>query len=228
MPVWNGVLPEPDVRNIDDMRSVLKDPSCTCTSPLYFMYRALARSDKDRRWLTAKKLRYDITVIPPRIICGELVKTKGHYHPENSAGAGYPELYEVLEGNAHYLLQKEDLTDIVLVEAGKGDLVLIPPFYGHVTINPGKDDLVMANIVSDEFTSIYGPYEKMQGAAYYETETDIFEKNGCYPDIPGIRKIPAKETVKNLGVPGSLYELVEKRWVGLSFLNEPQDYNLAI
>jgi glucose-6-phosphate isomerase len=228
MRVWKGVLPEPDVRKIEDMRSVLKEPDCRCTSPLYFMYRDLAISEKDRQWLVSKRLRYDITVIPPRTICGELVKTKGHYHPENSSGTGYPELYEVLEGYAHYLLQKEDLTDIVLVDAGKGDVVLIPPFYGHVTINPGDDDLVMANIVSDEFKSIYGPYEKMQGAAYYETEPDIFEKNALYPDIPVIRKIPAKETVKKLGIRGSLYELVEKKWEGLSFLNEPQDYDLVI
>ncbi len=228
MQVWKGVLPEPDVRNIGEMRSVLKEPDCTCTSPLYFMYRDLARSEKDRKWLAEKRLRYDITVIPPRNLCGELVKTKGHYHPENSAGAGYPELYEVLEGCAHYLLQKEDLTDIILVKAEKGDLVLIPPFYGHVTINPGNKDLMMANIVSDEFRSIYGPYEKMQGAAYYETGPDIFEKNTRYPDIPGIRKIPAKETVKNLGIRGPLYDLVEKRWEGLSFLNDPQDYNLII
>lgn len=226
MRVWKGVLPEPDVRNIDDMRSVLKEPDCRCTSPLYFMYRNLARSEKDRQWLTVKRLRYDITLIPPRTICGELVKTKGHYHPENSAGAGYPELYEVLEGYAHYLLQKEDLTDIVLVDARKGDLVLIPPGYGHVTINPGNEDLLMANIVSDEFSSIYRPYEEMQGAAYYETGPDIFEKNARYHDVPGIRKIPAKETVKKLGIMGPLYELVEKRWDGLSFLNEPQDYNL--
>lgn len=228
MQVWKGVLPEPDVRNIDEMRSVLKEPDCRCTSPLYFMYRNLARSEKDRKWLTEKRLRYDITVIPPRSICGELVKTKGHYHPKNSAGAGYPEIYEVLEGYAHYLLQKKDLADIVLIEAGRGDLVLIPPLYGHVTINPGNEDLVMANIVSDEFRSIYGPYEKMQGAAYYETEPDIFEKNTRYHDIPGIRKMPAKETVKNLRIRGPLYDLVEKRWDGLSFLNEPQDYDLII
>ncbi len=84
----------------------------------------------------------------------------------------------------------------------------------------------MANIVSDEFTSIYSSYEEMQGAAYYETGPEIFEKNARYPDIPGIRKIPAKETVKNLGIRGSLYDLVEKRWEGLTFLNNPQDYNI--
>jgi len=38
---------------------------------------------------------------------GEFVKTKGYYHPENPAGTGYPEVYEVIEGIAHVLLQKK-------------------------------------------------------------------------------------------------------------------------
>ncbi len=67
---------------------------------------------------------------------------------------------------------------------------------------------------------------KVQGAAYYETARKYLKKNARYPDIPGIRKIPAKETVKNLGIRGSLYDLVKKRWEGLTFLNNPQDYKI--
>jgi glucose-6-phosphate isomerase, archaeal len=42
----------------------------------------------------------------------------------------------VLEGKAHFLLQKKTLADLVLVLATTGDIVLISPGYGHVTINP--------------------------------------------------------------------------------------------
>jgi oxalate decarboxylase/phosphoglucose isomerase-like protein (cupin superfamily) len=52
----------------------------------------------------------------------------------------YRELYEVLKGDAHYLLQraqnKERVDEAILVKATRGDKVLIPPNYGHVTINP--------------------------------------------------------------------------------------------
>jgi oxalate decarboxylase/phosphoglucose isomerase-like protein (cupin superfamily) len=82
------------------------------------------------------------------------VKTKGHYHPENSAGIGYPELYEVIEGVAHVLLQKKTLDHIALAKATNSDLVIIPPGYGHVTINPSRaETLVMANLVSTAFNS---------------------------------------------------------------------------
>ncbi|MDO9323597.1 MAG: glucose-6-phosphate isomerase family protein, partial [Methanoregula sp.] len=52
---------------------------------------------------------------PPANLDGEYVKTKGHYHPENPAGIGYPGLYEVQDGVAHFLLQAKSLDDIVLL-----------------------------------------------------------------------------------------------------------------
>ncbi len=165
---WEGELPPPAVRTIEEMRPVLADPGCACSGPLYFMYRDLAKSDADWRWLHNHHLRYDITVIPPRELCGEFVKTKGHYHPENPAGVGYPEIYEVLEGEAYYLLQTRQLDDVVLISASCGDIVIIPPGYGHISINPSPSaTLVMANIVSTAFESEYNEYETRHGAAYY-------------------------------------------------------------
>ncbi len=99
---WSGVLPEPSVRTLDDMRCVLADPDASGNAPLYFMYRDLALSEDDRRWLAEQNIRFDITFILPGTIGGEYVKTKGHYHPLTPAGIGYPELYQVLAGEAHY------------------------------------------------------------------------------------------------------------------------------
>jgi len=87
---WNGELPAPTVRTVNDMRSVLAEPSFQSSEPLYYMYRDLARSDADWAWLHHHHLRYDLTVIPPQNIGGEWAKTKGHYHPKNPAGTGYP------------------------------------------------------------------------------------------------------------------------------------------
>ncbi len=163
---WEGALPLPAVRTIEEMRSVLADPSCESSGPLYFMYRDLAKSDADRHWLHNHNLRYDLTVIPSSAICGEWVKTKGHYHPKNPAGIGYPEIYEVLEGEAKYLLQSRNLDDVVMISAHAGDIVIIPPEYGHISINPSTDQtLVMANIVSTAFESEYGEYETLHGGS---------------------------------------------------------------
>jgi len=221
---WEGVLPAPQVRTIGDMRSVLRDPDCRYDAPLYFMYRDLARNEADYAWLRKNSLRYDITEIPPANLCGEPVKTKGHYHPRNPAGTGYPEVYEVLAGTAHYLLQSRDHCDIVVISAGAGSLVVIPPEYGHVTINPSPDmQLVMANVVSTAFSSEYAEYEALQGAAYYETDRNAFERNPRYGSLPDIRRVPAERCDTSVLCTAPLYGMLEKR-ESFEFLNRPERY----
>jgi glucose-6-phosphate isomerase len=223
---WEGELPLPAVRTIEEMRSVLAEPSCECREPLYYMYRDLARSDEDLRWLHRQNLRYDITVIPPRALCGEWVKTKGHYHPKNPSGIGYPELYEVLKGEAHYLLQSREPYDIVMLSARAGDLVIIPPEYGHISINPSPvQTLAMANIVSTSFESEYGEYETMHGAAYYEMTSGRMEKNPHYPAIPPIRYLGTTcRRATSQFCKGPLYSLVGNK-DALAFLNAPERYS---
>jgi glucose-6-phosphate isomerase len=190
------------------------------------MYRDLARSEADRRWLSDHRLRYDITIIPPRDLCGEYVKTKGHYHPVNPAGTGYPELYEVVEGTAQFLLQTRTLDDVVLVVAGTGACVVIPPGYGHISINPSPDTtLVMANLVSTAFESEYGEYETLHGAAYYVMSDGRIVKNPHYPDVPRVRKCTV---IKGQGVAGRscagpIYSRIGDQ-DALAFLNEPEKF----
>jgi glucose-6-phosphate isomerase, archaeal len=223
---WDGELPPPAARTLEEMRPVLADPSCACSDPLYFMYRDLAKSDADWGWLHAHHLRYDLTVIPARDLCGERVKTKGHYHPKNPAGVGYPEIYEVLEGEAHFLLQSRELDDIVMVLAVAGDVVIIPPGYGHVTINPSRDvTLAMANIVSTAFESEYGEYESHHGAAYFELSSGMLVKNPRYPAVPAVRTARPKSGNGNHRIArGPLYGLIGNA-EALSFLNVPERYS---
>jgi glucose-6-phosphate isomerase len=191
---------------------------------LYQMYRDLARTARDRRWLARQHLRYDLTRIPARTICGEYVKTKGHFHPRSPSGIDYPEIYEVLEGTAHYLLQRRDGLDVMVVEARAGDKVIVPPGYGHVTINPGSADLVMANIVSTAFSSDYTPFLQQGGAAYFEMEGGVFVKNPRYAMPPSLRRGTAVGAENGIIPPdASLYDLVGSA-PPLAFLNRPAEY----
>jgi len=222
---WEGELPRPAVRTIEEMRSVLADPSCEYSGPLYYMYRDLAKSDADRNWLRHHRLRYDVTVIPSRTLCGEWVKTKGHYHPKNPAGVGYPEIYEVIEGQAHYLLQSRALDDVVMIFAHAGDLVIIPPDYGHISINSSPDTtLTMANIVSTAFESEYEEYEKHHGAVYYEMSSGTMQKNSRYPVYPSIRYLGIScKFGTHLLCNTPLYNLIGDDDI-LAFLNYPEKF----
>ncbi len=225
-------IAEPAVRTLGDLKDLLYDPASmkdAPETPIYYMYRDLALGKKDRESMKTEHIRYDVTVIPPRTIGAEYVKTVGHYHPRvPGTDLSYTELYEVLEGKAHYLLQSladGKISDVVLVEALKGDKVLMPPGYGHITINPGNKELKMSNLVSDKFESIYKPYQKMHGGAYYEL-ADGLCKNKNYGSIPEIRRVKAKK-IQELGIgrDEEIYSLVRTDLGRLGFLNDPAAYD---
>lgn len=196
---FNQPLPatKPAVRTLDDMRPVLLDPKADGPRELYYMYRDVAMPG-DREKLSRAGVRYDITIIKPGAIGGEFSKTAGHYHPVNPrTGMTYPELYEVLYGTAHYLLQRENaegcVDDVVVVVARQGERVLIPPGYGHITINPGTDYLVMANWVEGTFSSLYGSIVERRGGGYYELANGDWVANPNYDHLPELRHALASE-----------------------------------
>jgi glucose-6-phosphate isomerase len=179
-----------EVRRLNEIKKVLFDKSWAKTAPnfkLYYMYRSVKKKDG---------LRYDITVIPARMLGKEFVKTKGHGHEKN-----YAEVYEVLKGKALYLIQKSKgnkILDVYAIKAKKGESVVVPPGYSHITINSASQDLKEANWVSEKCKNVYGPFEKMHGACYYYTKSG-WTKNKNYAIVPILRyKKPLKKLPKNL------------------------------
>jgi glucose-6-phosphate isomerase len=171
----------PDVRSLNDIKGVLADQEFAKTTEdakLYFMYRGIEEKDG---------IRYDITVVPAKVLGSEFVKTKGHYHVGK-----YGEVYTVLEGQALYLMQKKksdnEIEDAYVVRANKGDVVVIPSDYGHITINPSTTtDLKMANWVAADCKSDYSLFEKLQGACYYYLTDGTWVKNERYLKVPELR-----------------------------------------
>lgn len=224
-----------DVRKLHDMEDVVFDrewfeKTDEINKDMYYMFRDLARSDSDLEIIKSHHLRYDVTRIPPGMLGSEYIKTVGHYHPKvPGTDVYYPEIYQVLEGSATYLLQKaepgeEDVVlDVAVIKAEKGDLVLVPPGYGHVTINASEKTLEMANWVCRDFSSVYEPIKRLSGAAYFLLK-DGFANNPLYADIPPIR-YTAPLSFDEFGLDSGeyMYELIHdaKR---LRFLTAPQDF----
>ncbi|MCQ1536586.1 glucose-6-phosphate isomerase [Methanosarcina sp. KYL-1] len=224
-----------DIRKLHDMEDVLFDREWfegaeSRNGDLYYMFRDLAKSDADLEAIKAHHLRYDVTRIPPGMLGLEYVKTVGHYHPKvPGTDVSYPEVYQVLEGSALYLLQKvesgeEDwVIDVAVVEAEKGDCVIVPPGYGHVTINASSETLEMANWVCRDFSSIYEPIKRLSGAAYFLLKSG-FVKNPLYRDVPPIRHLKPKSFPETGLVSGrDMYGLVNNI-ERLRFLTAPQDF----
>lgn len=232
---FSGSLPEvrPAVRRLVDMRDVLADARAQGPEELYYMYRDVGFESEKALW-QPRSLRYDVTVILPGRVGAEFNKTAGHYHPlVPGQSVAYPEVYEVVQGVAHYLLQRRkgeglEVDDVILVEAKAGDKVVMPPGYGHITINAGDEVLVMTNLVDASFNSVYEPYRQAQGGAYYEVLEDgeaVFVDNPRYGDVPELRILPARPR-PDLGLePGvPLYTAAKANPDRFAWLVRPQDF----
>jgi len=189
---FGNVRLQPSIRTLFDMESVIYDRGWLKGADnleLYYMYRELSLSKNDAILMKEHGLRYDITIIPPRMLGCEYVKTAGHYHPHVPGTAvSYPEIYEVLSGEAHYLMQKPEnnSVDAVLIKAQSGDKVIIPPGYGHLTINASNKVLKMANWVARDFESIYEPVREKGGGMYFMLADGIV-KNLSYDNVHELR-----------------------------------------
>ncbi len=183
----NGGQHPRSVRTMAQMRKVLMgNADETDTKDAYYMYRNVYVSDD---------IRFDITIIPAAEIKGECAKTFGHYHPGSEAGPQYPEVYQVLRGSAAFIMQKKNRNgsvDAIIVNADEGDVVLLPPGYGHVSVNRGEGTLILANLVCDRFESLYGEYEENRGAAYYYLKGGEVVQNTNYIVQKSERLSPAQ------------------------------------
>lgn len=181
---------KPDVRLLDEMKKVVLDQDFAEKFPgleLYNIYRGVKKKNE---------IRYDITVIPPKMLGKEFVRTKG-----NRNSKAFQELYTVISGEAIFLMQKHKkglVEDVVAIRAKRGDWVIIPPKYAVITINPIKKTLKTGNWVSEKNKNIYKELETMGGASYFYTKKG-WVKNKNYKKVPKLRfEKPLKKIPKNL------------------------------
>lgn len=171
----NGGQHPKSVRTLGQMKGVMmKSVEEPTNVDMYFMFRSVFKKDD---------VRYDITLIPGLSVKGEAAKTFGHYHPGSEDGLFYPEVYQVLRGSAVFILQKRNRNgsvDVLIVNAKEGDAVVLPPGFGHVSVNNGDGELVLGNLVFDRFESLYNDFEENRGAAYYYLKGGEIVQNSNY------------------------------------------------
>lgn len=215
------------VRRLGEMREILYDQDFSASAdpsqPVYYVHRDLSFSLPSSNPSLAE-LRYDVTLIPPMRLGREYPKTYGHYHSAGSGGMTYAEIYEVLQGTAHVLLQKterEKVVDVCLIEGRLGDKLIVPPGYGHVLINPSEELLATGNLVSKRCVAEYEFWRRRKGGAYYEVGERRFVRNPTYGDVPEVKmKAPHSSFSKEL----RLTDLLLRNPCDFHFLTDPLLY----
>ena len=173
---------KPNTRYLKDIKGIIYDKKWLKTASdnleLYYMYRGIEKQGNKR---------YDVTIIPPKMLGKEFVKTKGHKHSPR-------EIYKVLKGKAIFLIQKtrnKIVEDVFAIKANQNDLIIIPPNYDHITINPINKELQLGNWISKNCKNNYKSIEKMEGACYFYVKSaknkTAWIKNKNYKKIPKLR-----------------------------------------
>jgi glucose-6-phosphate isomerase len=194
-----GLLIEEDaVRRLADMRDVLAEP--VGRRGRHAEYRMLngVRRPEDHG-LDGLGLRYELTAMRGRPNGWEAAKSLGHVHvsPPGSA-VGYPEVVEVLHGEAGFLIQDLSLTEegprsrrAWLVRARAGDWVVLPPDLAHVTIDLGAGPLVFSDVIDRRARGLYGGVAAAHGFGWYVAADGGLRPNPRYADPPRLEEVPA-------------------------------------
>jgi len=185
------------VRKLAELRRSLEDPNAEGPGPAYWMYNGVAYfSAADTRGVY--NWRYDLTVLPPGRYGEEYARTAGHYHALiEGTEPSWPEVYEVLHGEALFILQKaadptagpQDarIEDVILMRAGSGSKAMLPPNCGHWTVNVTGEPLVICNWISADFSSYYESVEQAHGPCCYVKvgpDGPLYQRNRGYAHPP--------------------------------------------
>ena len=233
--VWkltSDIVPKPGKRTLDDIRPMLLDYSISEPEILYYMYRDVKCPDNVNvieRW----GLRYDISIFFPYKLGKEYMKTSGHYHPYvyDNRLIGFPEVYEVIHGEALFLLQKPNnvwgdkgevqIEDAITLIVKQGQKAIMPPNYGHIAINRSTTEpLVTSNWVAAAFSSTYWSVERHKGGAYYFLENEEPKPNDYY--ITGNHWLPPLRWFQAQDLPQ--FGLTQDKPMYKSFLDNPHQF----
>lgn len=220
-------------KKVSDMSGLLaNDRGVDPTEGCYDTYRRILYLE-DQNLYDSHKFSYDITIIMPGTINGEFKKTSGHYHGWNKSHTNtYGEVYEVIYGDAMFVLQKSPdfeenpvgakIEDVIIVTVHEGQTLIVPPNYGHCSVNIGQGPLVFSNEAYQPCPVIYDSVRAHCGMAYYlfkdtKGKVDVKKNLNYKNEIPEPRFASVHEN-PSLGIDFS-------KGAYLNFKNHPERFD---
>ncbi|MBA7538359.1 hypothetical protein ES705_30634 [subsurface metagenome] len=188
---------------IKDLQSYLKKEKWDekeKVTEIYKVYEDVKAIEHKEVWELAI---FDVLLINPIILGNECAKTISYYTSFADNGFHYPEIYQVAEGYAEFLLQKpetkhEKVKDAVMIRVQRFEILLVPPSYGVTIINPSDRKTVIARIRARSVEEIKVEFERTKGACYYRISDGKWDYNENFEEIAMLRLEPPQNRWKTI------------------------------
>jgi glucose-6-phosphate isomerase len=183
--------PPPELRSLDAIRRSLRDPGCDGPDPVYAIAMDVGR-EEHRGELARRHLLYGVVTYAAGRLGDEPVRSQGHVHKvAPHSGWSPPEAYEIWAGRAIVYMQERAAYDpgrCFAIEAGPGEVVVVPPGWAHATLSASGDEPMTFGAWCDrQYGFEYDAVRARGGLAYYA----VLEPDGRIHWEPNPRYAPS-------------------------------------
>lgn len=223
--------PIPEIRKLDDIRGSLEDPYSSGPEDLYCIAMDVGIT-KDQQEIKEKNLLFGVVTYAAGQIGNGPVRSQGHIHSvSQSCQYSTPEVYEIWEGEAIIYMQesgKDHAGNCYAIYAQPGDVVIVPPYWVHATVNARKEcDMTFGAWCVRDYGFDYEDVRKHNGIAFfpkYENKKIVWTRNPCYTG-GNFEQRKARTYPEFLIDPNiSIYNQFQKTMDKFDFVTKPKKY----
>lgn len=223
--------PVPEIRKLEDIRQSLEEPNCDGPEELYGISMDVG-AKKDRKEIERRNLLFGVVTYAKGKIGNGPVRSQGHIHAVSpSCQSSTPEVYEIWEGEAVIYMQesgKDNAGHCYAVHAKAGDVVIVPPYWVHATINanPNEQMTFGAWCVRD-YGFDYEDVRKHNGIAFfpkYENEKLVWTMNPSYKKAYFEERNARTYEEFSIQSEEPIYTQFQKNKDMFEFVTQPQKY----
>lgn len=215
-------------RGLDSIRRSLQDPDCDGPDPVYSIAMDVGKTEH-KPLLEKLHLLYGVVTYAAGKLGREPVRSQGHIHKISPAsGWSTPEVYEIWSGKAIIYMQEkaEDQPGrCYAVEAGPGEVVIVPPGWAHATISADAEQPLTFGAWCDrEYGFEYDGVRAHKGLAWFpvlDGNKISWQKNPLYKESELIVKTPGGYDFLNIEPGKPIYTQFEENPKRFDFVPYP-------
>ena len=219
-----------EFRKLDSLRKSLRDPDCDGPENVYAIMMDVGRR-QDLPAMEERMLLFGVVTYAAGSLGQEPIRSQGHIH-KRSAHCGWstPEVYEIWTGKAIIYMQESGEDDpgrCYAVEAGPGDVVVVPPDWVHATISADPTQPLTFGAWCDrDYGFEYDSVRRHGGIAWFplldEAGKIRWEKNPAYRTAELTVKAPGDYTVLGMEQGKPIYQQFCEEPDRFLFVSDPQ------